>query len=132
MPTIKKQWTSQTWIEGDGTPTWTTLSGTTEEFSSDVDMDTNGYEAAHVQIYTDFQTSPNGDIEVAFYGSLDGSTYDTIPFHKITIDNAADLNDLSFMISGYNHFRLGFVNTNGSDTGNKVRAAHKSWNYISG
>jgi len=131
MADIKKNWSSQVWIEGDAVPTWTTLSSTTEEFSATVNMETDGYEAAHVKAEVDFQGSPNGNIEIAFYGSLDGSDWDSVPFHKITMDKDAGDNDLSFVIAGYSYWRMGFVNTNGADTANKVRASYKGWNYVS-
>ena len=52
MATISRNWTSQSQIIGtdDG---YVTLSGTTESFSSDVDMETNGYEGAHVTVEID-------------------------------------------------------------------------------
>jgi hypothetical protein len=47
MSTIKKNWAAQSQIAGTGDG-YITLSGTTESYSSDVDLETNGYEGAHV------------------------------------------------------------------------------------
>jgi hypothetical protein len=48
MSTIKKNWATQNQIAGSGDG-YITLSGTTESYSSDVDLETNGYEGAHVE-----------------------------------------------------------------------------------
>jgi hypothetical protein len=42
MSTIKKNWAVQSQIAGSGDG-YITLSGTTESYSSDVDLETNGY-----------------------------------------------------------------------------------------
>lgn len=113
------------YIEGDGVPTYTTLSGTTEEFSADVDLTT--HESVHVEVEVTFETTPADDVDVNVYPS-DDSTYDgeeisVMSFRVLKKDN--DARYLSFDVSGYAHFRLGFVQTVGTDTANKVRAWHK-------
>ena len=66
--TIKKDWGSQIWIEGDAVPTYTTLSGTTEAFSDDIDLETSGYEGAWVIVEVDFEATPVGNVVVKVYG----------------------------------------------------------------
>ena len=74
MSTAKKTWGSQTQIIGSGDG-YTTLSGTTESLSSDVDLETNGYEGAHVIVEINYDASPTDEVTINFYGSLDGTNY---------------------------------------------------------
>ena len=56
MATISKNWAAQNQVIGtsDG---YVTLSGTTESYSSDVDLETNGYEGAHVIVEMNYDVS---------------------------------------------------------------------------
>lgn len=129
MATISKSWATQTWIEG-GAASWTTLSGTTETYSDDVDLETNGYEGAHVIVEVNFDASPTDDVKVKVYGSLDGSDYDDIPIFEFTIDNGTDPCQISFVVCDLAHFRLGFQQT-GSTNSHDVKAAHQAWRHTS-
>jgi hypothetical protein len=57
MSTIKKNWATQSQIAGSGDG-YITLSGTTESYSSDVDLETNGYEGAHVIVEINYDATP--------------------------------------------------------------------------
>ena len=130
MPTIYKSWTAQTWIEGTAS-TWTSLPpGTTVEYSTAVDLETSGYEGAHVIIEVDFVAGPTDDLKVKLYGSLDGTDFDDIPIYEFTIDNGTDPCQVSFIVSGLAHFRLGFQHTGSTDSHN-VRAAYQAWYWES-
>jgi len=128
MATIKKNWASQSQIEGTGDG-YTTLSGTTEEYSSDVDMETNGYEGAHVTVEIDYDATPTDEVKIKLYGSLDGSNYDDTPIWEMQADKGVDPQQLSFIIKDLAHFRLGFQQTGSTDSHN-VRAYVQPWNYI--
>jgi len=128
MATIKKNWASQSQIEGTGDG-YTTLSGTTEEYSSDVDMETNGYEGAHVTVEIDYDATPTDEVKIKLYGSLDGSNYDDTPIWEMQGDKSVDPQQLSFIIKDLAHFRLGFQQT-GSTNSHNVRAYVQPWNYI--
>ncbi|MCH8120436.1 MAG: hypothetical protein IIC00_11995 [Planctomycetes bacterium] len=128
MATIKKNWASQSQIEGTGDG-YTTLSGTTEEYSSDVDMETNGYEGAHVTVEIDYDATPTDEVKIKLYGSLDGSNYDDTPIWEMQADKSVDPQQLSFIIKDLAHFRLGFQQTGSTDSHN-VRAYVQPWNYI--
>ncbi len=128
MATIKKNWASQSQIEGTGDG-YTTLSGTTEEYSSDVDMETNGYEGAHVTVEIDYDATPTDEVKIKLYGSLDGSNYDDTPIWEMQADKGVDPQQLSFIIKDLAHFRLGFQQT-GSTNSHNVRAYVQPWNYI--
>lgn len=129
MATIKKNWASQSQIEGTGNG-YTTLSGTTEEYSADVDLETNGYEGAHVTVEIDYDATPTDEVKIKLYGSLDGSNYDDTPIWEMQGDKSVDPQQLSFIIKDLAHFRLGFQQT-GSTNSHNVRAYVQPWNYQS-
>jgi hypothetical protein len=129
MATIKKNWAAQTQIEGTGDG-YTTLSGTTEEYSADVDLETNGYEGAHVIVEINYDASPADEVNIKLYGSLDGTNYDDTPIWEIQGDKSIDPQQLSFIIKDLAHFRLGFQQT-GSTNSHDVRAYVQCWNYQS-
>jgi len=129
MATISKNWQAQSWIEG-GAAAWTTLSGTTEEFSASVDLDTSGYEGAHVMIEVDFDATPTDDVDVKIYGSLDGTNWDDIPIFQFRVDSGTDPSQVSFIVKDVNYFRVSFTQTGSTDSHN-VRASHKLWNWTS-
>ena len=128
MATIKKNWASQSQFEGTGDG-YTTLSGTTEEYSADVDLETNGYEGAHVTVEIDYDATPTDEVKIKLYGSLDGSNYDDTPIWEMQGDKSVDPQQLSFIIKDLAHFRLGFQQT-GSTNSHNVRAYVQPWNYI--
>lgn len=128
MATIKKNWAAQSQIEGTGDG-YTTLSGTTEEYSADVDLETNGYEGAHVIVEINYDASPTDEVKIKLYGSLDGTNYDDTPIWEIQGDKSVDPQQLSFIIKDLAHFRLGFQQT-GSTNSHDVRAYVQLWNYV--
>lgn len=129
MATIKKNWATQTQIEGTGDG-YTTLSGTTEEYSADVDLETNGYEGAHVIVEINYGASPTDEVNIKLYGSLDGTNYDDTPIWEIQGDKSVDPQQLSFIVKDLAHFRLGFQQTGSTDS-HDVRAYVQCWNYQS-
>ena len=129
MATIKKNWAAQSQIEGVS-DAYTTLSGTTEEYSSDVDMETNGHEGAHVIVEIDYDSSPTDEVKIKLYGSLDGSNYDDMPIWEMQADKSVDPQQLSFVVKDLAHFRLGFQQTGSTDS-HDVRAYVQCWNYQS-
>jgi hypothetical protein len=129
MVAISKNWTSQTQIIGTGNG-WVTLSGTTEIFSFDVDLQTNGYEGAHLVVEVDYDASPTDEVKIRLYGSLDGSNYDDTPVWEMQGDKNTDPQQLSFIIKDLAHFRVGIQQTGSTDSHN-VRAFVRAWNYES-
>jgi len=129
MKTISKNWAAQSQIIGSG-DNYVTLSGTTESYSSDVDMETNGYEGAHAIIEIDYDTSPTDEVKIKLYGSLDGSNYDDTPILEMQGSKSVDPQQLSFIIKDLAHFRIG-VQQDGSTDSHNVRAYVQCWNYQS-
>ncbi|OHB77103.1 MAG: hypothetical protein A2Z25_11870 [Planctomycetes bacterium RBG_16_55_9] len=129
MATINKNWDSQSQIMGtdDG---YVTLSGTTESYSSDVDMETNGYEGAHVTVEINYDASPTNEVHIKLYGSLDGANYDDTPIWEIQGDKSIDPQQLSFLVKDLAHFRIGVKQTGSTDS-HDVRAYVQCWNYQS-
>ena len=127
MATITKNWFSQSQIIGsvDG---YITLSGTTESFSSNVDMVTNGCEGAHLIIEIDYDNTPTDEIKIKLYGSLNGLDYDDTPVWEMQGDKNVDPQQLSFIIKDLAHFRISVQQTGSTDSHN-VRAYVRCWNY---
>lgn len=130
MATISKLWAALVWILG-GAASWSTLSGTTETFTSGVDMVTNGYEGAHVTPEVDFNGSPTDDVEVALYGSLDGTNWDDTPVSRRMISKNTAPHQTSFPVRDLAYWRLGFKQTGSTDS-HDVRAAYRPWRWQSG
>ena len=129
MATISKNWAGQSQIIGtaDG---YITLSGTTESFSSDVDLETNGYEGTHVTVQIDYDATPTDEVKIKLYGSLDGANYDDTPIWEMQADKNVDPQQLSFIVKDLAHFRIGVQQTGSTDSHN-VRAYVQSWRYQS-
>lgn len=127
MATINKNWSSQNQIIGSG-DSWITLSGTTESFSSNVDMVTNGLEGAHLIVEIDYDNTPTDNIKIKLYGSLNGSDYDDTPVWEMQGDKNIDPQQLSLIIKDLAHFRISVQQTGSTDSHN-VRAYVRCWNY---
>ena len=129
MSTIKKNWATQNQIAGSGDE-YITLSGITESYSSDVDLETNGYEGAHVIVEINYDSSPTDEVKIKLYGSLDGTNYDDTPIWEMQGDKSVEPQQLSFIIKDLAHFRIGLQQT-GSTNSHDVRAYVQCWNYQS-
>ena len=129
MSTIKKNWVTQSQISGTGDG-YITLSGTTESYSSDVDLETNGYEGAHLIVEINYDATPTDEVKIKLYGSLDGTNYDDTPIWEMQGDNGINLQQLSFIIKDLAHFRIGMQQTGSTDS-HDVRAYVQCWNYQS-
>lgn len=106
------------------------VSVTTGTNSSDVDLETSGYEGTHVTVDADFPVSPTDNLIVEIYASLDGTNYDDTPISKLTIDNGTDPNQVSFIVRDVAHFRLTVLRDGSTDT-ITVTAKHQPWNWSS-
>jgi len=129
MATISKAWAAQSQIIGAG-DAYVTLAGTTESYSSDVDMETNGYEGAHVIVEINYDAGPTDEVKIKLYGSLNGSDYDDTPIWQCQGDKSVDPQQLSFVIKDLAHFRIG-VQQAGAVDSHDVRAYVQLWNWQS-
>jgi len=132
MATIKKVWTVQTWIVGDGVPTWVTLSGIIESYSTAIDLATNGYSEIVFWPEVDFDTIPTDDVEFKVYSSADGGvTFTNIALSPVRIDRGTDPSRLELVIENPPpDLRVGFVQTGSTDSHN-VRCSYKAANWSS-
>ena len=104
------------------------LTGTTEIFSSNVDLETNGYDGTHIFINIDFVATPTDNVIVAVYGSLDGVNYDNLPISELEIDKAVDPSNFSLIIRDVANFRVGLKQSGNTDT-HVATVKIQSWNY---
>lgn len=127
MTTISRNFSSETTIENA-----TTLSDTTEELSDDVDLETSGYEGAHVIVDVTWDGSGTEDLDVNFYGSLDGTNYDDEPFfsQKLAV-SAGNTVQYSFVIADLLHFRVGFQHDASESHEATITAKYQAWNWTS-
>ena len=124
MPTtIRKDWDA-------GGTIMTAVTVTTGSYSSDVDLETNGYEGAHVTVEGDFPASPTDDLEVYVQASLDGTDYDDTALFSFVIDKDTDPNQVSFRVRDVAHFRL-YCKRSGSTDSITVTAKYQPWRYQS-
>lgn len=123
MATISKSWSSETIIM-DAVPV------TTGSFSSDVNLETNGYEGAHMIIDADFVATPTDNLEVYIQASLDGTNYDDTALYSFVISKVTDPNQVSFIIRDVTHFRL-YCKRSGSTDTITVTAKHQLWRWQS-
>jgi hypothetical protein len=123
MATISKSWGSETTIMD-------AMSVTTGSWSSDVDLETNGYEGAHVTVDADFPASPTDNLIVEVRASLDGTNYDDTPLFSFTVDKGTDPNQVSFIVRDVAHFKL-YCKRDGSTDTITVSAKYQPWRYTS-
>lgn len=129
MATISRNFAAQTQIIGAGNG-YITLSGTTEIFSSDVDLESSGYIGSHVIVEVNYDVGPTDEVEISVYGSLDGTDYDDTPIFSQQGNHDTDPQQISLIIKDLLHFRIGVKQTGVTDS-HDVRAYVQSWNYSS-
>ena len=127
MATIKRAYAAQAQIIGAG-DAYVTLSGVVESFSSDVDLETDGYEGAHVVIEMDYDATPTDEVVISIYGSLDGAAYDDTPINQIRGDMSVDPQQISFIVRDLLHFRIGVVQEGATDS-HDVRSYAQRWRW---
>ncbi len=123
MATISKSWASPATIIS-------AASVTTGTDSSDVDLETNGYEGAHVIVDADFPVTPTDNLIVQVYAGLDSTDYDDTPYLEFVIDNGTDPNQVSFVVRDVAHFKLTVLRDGSTDT-ITVTAKQQAWRWNS-
>jgi hypothetical protein len=123
MATISRTFGSETTIMN-------AVAVTTGSWSDDVDLETNGYEGAHVVVDADFPASPTDNLIVEVRASLDGSNYDDTALFSFKVDKGTDPNQVSFVIKDVAHFKLNCKRDGSTDT-ITVTAKYQPWRYAS-
>lgn len=126
MATISKVW------RAEATPmNGVTIVDTTESVSSDVNLETDGYIGSHVTIDSNFGATPEYNVIISVYGSLDGTNYDDTAMFSQEIDKGTDPNQISLIIQDVAHFRIG-VKQGGTVTNDAVvTIKEQSWRFQS-
>lgn len=123
MATISKIWGSETTIMN-------AVAVATGSYSSVVDLETNGYEGAHVTIYADFPSSPTDNLEVYVQASLDGTNFDNTALFSFVIDKGTDPNQVSFIVKDVAQFRL-YCKRSGTTDTITVTTKYQPWRWQS-
>ena len=126
MATISKVW------RAEATPmNGVTIVDTTESFSDDIDLETDGYIGSHVTIDSNFGATPEYNVIISVYGSLDGTNYDDTAMFSQEIDKGTDPNQISLIIQDVAHFRIG-VKQGGTVTNDAVvTIKEQAWRFQS-
>lgn len=126
MATISKSWRAEaTIMNAQG------LADQTLFYSSNVDLETDGYMGSHIAVDVNFGAAPEFNAAVYVYASLDGSNYDNTAMFSQEIDKGTDPNQISLIIQDVAHFRVG-VNQTGIVTNDAVvTIKEQSWRYTS-
>lgn len=125
---IYRTWGSQTYCEATSS-TYTTLSGTTEEYSAAINLTTSGSQGVEFLVEADHDPTPTDTVTVNVYASLDsGTVWGTVPVYSFTLDNSVDQPKVPFIIKDYSYIRLGMVQSGSTDS-HDVRASYKLWNW---
>lgn len=127
MATTKKDW------RAEATPmNAQTLADTTEYYSSDVNLETDGYVGSHVTIDATFGASPEYNVAIYVYGSLDGTNYDDYAMFSQEITKVASVSkQISLIIQDVAHFRIGVKQTGIVTHDATVTIKEQSWRYVS-
>lgn len=128
MAIISKNWSDPEQIAGVSNG-YITLSGVTEQYSSDIDLETGGYDGAHVIVEVNFDSTPTDYVDVALYGSLDGINYDDTSLWGQRIDKLTSPNQISFVVRDLAHARVGVKQT-GNVNSHDVRIYVQKWKYV--
>jgi len=123
MATISKSWGSETTIMD-------AVSVTTGSWSSDVDLETNGYEGAHVTVDANFAASPTDNLVVEVRASIDATNYDDTALFSFRVDKDTDPNQVTFIVKDVAHFKL-YCKRDGSTDTITVTAKYQPWRYTS-
>lgn len=129
MATISKVWSApatiyQTNAFGGVDPD---INGT-QRYTTDIDLETNGYEGIHLTIDADFPVSPTDDLNWYLYGSLDGTNYDDTAITSGQIDKDTDPNQISLVIKDVAHCRIGMVRSGATDSID-VEVKYQAWRW---
>jgi|GEM_PF-860964 len=132
MATISKNWGASVTLaqtDGYGGATPDLAADQAYDYTADVDLETNGYEGAHVTV--DYDGSGTTDnIIIDIFGSLDGTNYDDIALCTLSGSKTGADEQVSFIVKDVAHFRIG-VKTSGTTNTFDYQIKYQPWNYTS-
>jgi len=129
MATIKRQFASEATVLSASTIT-TAATGLT--LTNDIDLETNGYDGAHVVIDVTWNASAASGVAMKLFGSLDASNYDDIAIWSQTLSASTGTSkQYSVIIHDLLHAKLGFNPTTSDDNAPTITVKHQCWNWES-
>jgi len=132
MATIQKSWATpvtlaQTDFYGGSTPDL--AADQAYDYTANVDLETNGYEDAHITVdYDGNGTTDN--IIISVFASLDGTNYDDIELTSFPGSKTGNDEQVSFVIKDVANFRIG-VKTSGTTNTFGYQIKYQAWRYTS-
>jgi fructose-specific phosphotransferase system component IIB len=106
------------------------LGATAESFSSNVDLETDGYMGSHVTVSVTFHGSGAQNVVVAAYGSLDGTNFDTIPMFSQEVAVTAGVTKMiSLVIQDLANFRIGAKHKASEANVATVTVKEQAWRF---
>jgi len=104
----------------------------TEEYSSDVDLETSGYVGSHIDIAVTFHASGAQDVDISIYGSIDGTNYDTIALSAVRIPvTAGATKRCTFIIRDVLHFKVGYKTVAAESNQPTITVKSQPWRWTS-
>jgi hypothetical protein len=117
MATISKSWAAQQQILGGSGDSWTTMAtGTAENLSDNVDLETDGYEGAHVLVEVDGPATPTDYVDVSIFAALNASDYDDYALFSQRIERSSVAKQISLIVKDVAHFKVGVKHSGGTDS----------------
>jgi hypothetical protein len=99
------------------------------DYTSAIDMVTNGYDGAFITLEYD-GSGTTDNIIVAVFGSVNGTTFDDIEIWQCSGSKTGNDEQLSFVIRDLPYFRIG-VKTSGTTNTFDYRIVHRCWRWSS-
>lgn len=116
---IKKTWASPVVLaetDGYGGAVPDLAADEAYDYTSAIDLETNGYEGIHLTLEYD-ASGTTDDIIFSIFGSLDGSNYDDIELTGTTCDNDSGADtQVTFIIKDLAQLRIGLKTSGTTDT----------------
>lgn len=125
MATISKSWAAAAEILASDAAT------NAEQFSSVVDLVTDGYEGAQVTVTVNYQGSPTDYVDVNVYTSMDNSHWDTSPMFSLRFSQTPDPNTRSLLVANVGFFKVGYIQSGSTDDTNMVEMDARRWRWQS-
>ena len=111
MATISSSWTENQTLHSSAT----VAAGVTA--TDDIDLAASGYVAAHVMVEIAFGSTPDDDVVVNVFGSVDSGTQDaTLPIYSLTIQAATSTTKrATFTVENVPYIAVAVTNNDSAD-----------------
>ena len=108
-----------------------TLHATSQTLSNAIDLATVGYEGFQVTIDITWHASGTENVRVDFYGSLDGTDYDDVPYSSVVLPVVANTTkQYTFIVWDYLYTKIGLQNVASDANGATITSKYRAWNRV--